>query len=81
MQASMRRALKEGGLLLIVDFGPRRSWSRPEGVPASREGHGIDKDLLVSEMESAGFDLERELPWDDGDYALLFREAPVPDPD
>ena len=54
MQASMRRALKEGGLLLIVDFGPRRSWSRPEGVPASREGHGIDKDLLVSEMESAG---------------------------
>jgi hypothetical protein len=32
-------------------------------------------------MESAGFDLERELPWDDGDYALLFREAPVPDPD
>jgi predicted methyltransferase len=80
MQASMRRALKEGGLLLIVDFGPRRSWNRPEGVPASRDGHGIDKDLLVSEMKGAGFELARELPWDDGDYALLFREAPVPDP-
>jgi ubiquinone/menaquinone biosynthesis C-methylase UbiE len=73
MQASMRRALKEGGLLLIIDFGPKRSWDRPEGVPASRQGHGIDKDLLVSEMKSAGFELDRELPWDDGDYALLFR--------
>ncbi len=67
----MRRALKDGGLLLIVDFGTRRSWDRPEGVPASREGHGIDKDLLVSEMELAGFALVRDLPWEDGDYALF----------
>jgi predicted methyltransferase len=73
MRASMRHALKEGGLLLIIDFGPRRSWDRPKGIPASRDGHGIDRDLLVSEMESAGFDLARELAWDDGDYALLFR--------
>jgi ubiquinone/menaquinone biosynthesis C-methylase UbiE len=79
MQASMRRALKEGGLLLIIDFGTHRSWSRPEGVPASREGHGIDKDLLVSEMEPAGFALVRALDWEDGDYALLFRALAVPD--
>lgn len=79
MQASMRRALKEGGLLLVIDFGTRRSWDRPEGVPASREGHGIDKDLLVSEMELAGFGLVRDLDWEDGDYALLFRAVAVPD--
>ena len=79
MQASMRRSLKDGGLLLIVDFGPKRSWDRPEGVPASREGHGIDKDLLVSEMELAGFVLVRDLSWEDGDYALLFRAVAVPD--
>ena len=79
MQASMRRALKDGGLLLIIDFGPKRSWGRPEGVPASRDGHGIDKDLLVSEMELAGFGLVRDLPWEDGDYALLFRAVAVPD--
>ena len=79
MQASMRRSLKDGGLLLIVDFGPKRSWDRPEGVPASRDGHGIDKDLLVSEMELAGFGLVRDLPWEDGDYALLFRAVAVPD--
>jgi ubiquinone/menaquinone biosynthesis C-methylase UbiE len=79
MQASMRRALKEGGLLLIIDFGSRRSWSRPEGVPSSRPGHGIDKALLVSEMELAGFGLVRDLDWEDGDYALLFRAVAVPD--
>jgi ubiquinone/menaquinone biosynthesis C-methylase UbiE len=73
MQRSMRRALKDGGLLLIVDFGPKRSWDRPEGVPASRDGHGIDRDLLISEMELAGFDLARDLAWEDGDYALLFQ--------
>ncbi len=79
MQASVRRSLKDGGLLLIVDFGPKRSWDRPEGVPASRDGHGIDKDLLVSEMELAGFGLVRDLAWEDGDYALLFRAVAVPD--
>jgi ubiquinone/menaquinone biosynthesis C-methylase UbiE len=79
MRASMRRALKEGGLLLIIDFGTHRSWSRPEGVPASREGHGIDKDLLVSEMEPAGFALVGDFDWEDGDYALLFRALAVPD--
>lgn len=79
MQASMRRSLKEDGLLLVIDFGTRRSWDRPEGVPASREGHGIDKDLLVSEMELAGFDLVRDHDWEDGDYALLFRVVSVPD--
>ncbi len=79
MQASMRRALKDGGLLLIVDFGPKRSWDRPEGVPASRDGHGIDKELLVSEMELSGFELLRDLAWEDGDYALLFRAIAVPD--
>ena len=79
MQASMRRALKDGGLLLIIDFGTRRSWDRPDGVPASRDGHGIDKELLVSEMELAGFGLVRDIPWEDGDYALLFRAVAVPD--
>ena len=79
MQASMRRALKDGGLLLVIDFGTRRSWDRPEGVPASRDGHGIDKDLLVSKMEHAGFGLLRDLAWEDGDYALLFRAVAVPD--
>jgi ubiquinone/menaquinone biosynthesis C-methylase UbiE len=79
MQASLRRALKEDGLLLVIDFGTRKSWSRPEGVPSSRDGHGIDRDLLVSEMKVSGFDLVQEMDWEDGDYALLFRAVAVPD--
>jgi predicted methyltransferase len=75
MQASLRRALQDGGLLLVIDFAPK-PWSRPEGVPASRRGHGIDEKLLVSEMEAAGFELVKDEPWQNGDYALLFRAAP-----
>lgn len=73
MQASMRKALKDGGLLLVIDFGTKRHWSRPEGVPSSREGHGIDRDLLVQELESAGFELVKEEDWEGDDYAFLFR--------
>lgn len=75
MQASLRRALQDGGLLLIIDFAPK-PWRRPEGIPASRHGHGIDEKLLLSEMEAAGFGLVKEEPWRNGDYALLFRATP-----
>jgi SAM-dependent methyltransferase len=75
MQESLRRALRDEGLLLIVDFGVKRNWSRPEGLPASRDGHGIERDLLINEMKSAGFELVDELDWEDGDYALLFRAS------
>jgi predicted methyltransferase len=78
MQASMRQALREGGLLLVIDFTPK-NWGRPAGVPASRHGHGIDEDLLLSEMQAAGFELVKEEPWANGDYGLLFRAAaPAP---
>jgi hypothetical protein len=30
-------------------------------------------------MELAGFGLLRDLAWEDGDYALLFRAIAVPD--
>jgi ubiquinone/menaquinone biosynthesis C-methylase UbiE len=72
MQSSLRRALGDGGLLLVIDFAPR-PWGRPEGVPASRHGHGIEKPVLVSEMEAGGFELVKDEPWPNGDYALLFR--------
>jgi len=75
MQASLRRSLQKEGLLLVVDFAPK-PWGRPAGVPASRHGHGIDEKVLVSEMEAAGFDLVKEQPWKNGDYALLFRATP-----
>lgn len=37
--------------------------------------HGISKEMLVSEMEQAGFDLVDEMKWADGDYAIVFQVA------
>lgn len=75
MQASLRRALKDDGLLLIIEFDTKRYWGRPEGIPRSRDGHGIPRELVVSEMEAAGFVLIEEMDWRGRDYALLFRES------
>jgi len=75
MRASLARALKDGGLILVVDFDTK-GWSRPEGIPDSRTGHGIPKAMLVKEMEGAGFHLMEDVDWQGSDYALLFREEP-----
>jgi SAM-dependent methyltransferase len=80
MRRSLRQALRADGLLLIVDFDPRGRWGRPEGVPESRGGHGIDDGMVVSEMEGDGFELVRELDWRGNDYALLFRASTETNP-
>ena len=74
MQESLRKALRDDARLLVVDFDTRGRWSRPSGIPESRDGHGIAKTLLVTEMEGAGFELVSDLKWHNGDYALVFRE-------
>ncbi len=74
MQESLRKALREDARLLVVDFDTRGRWSRPSGIPESRDGHGIAKTLLVTEMEGAGFELVSDLKWHNGDYALVFKE-------
>ena len=78
MRESLGRALRPNGIILVIDFEPKsRSWlKRPKSVPDSREGHGISKSLLIEEMESAGFELEKEInPWHGRDFCFLFRLA------
>ncbi len=72
MRASLRQALSDDGLLLIVDFDTKRHCGRPSGIPESRDGHGVEKELVVSEMERDGFELVSDLEWRGDDYALLF---------
>lgn len=73
MRASLKQALSDDGLLLIVDFDTKRYRARPSGIPESRGGHGVEKEVVVSEMERDGFELVSDLEWRGDDYALLFR--------
>lgn len=58
IDASVFAALKPGGRFLVVDFPPSfwlSLWT-PDGIPADRGGHGIPIDVLVREVEAAGFE-------------------------
>lgn len=77
MQDELRDALKGDGRLLVIDFETRRRWRRPDGIPASRNGHGISKAMLITEMEQAGFALLDDMEWANGDYALVFQVAVI----
>lgn len=52
--------LKSGGQLVVVDFEPKwyLKFSTPKGIPESYGGHGIFKNVLISEVEKAGFKLK-----------------------
>jgi ubiquinone/menaquinone biosynthesis C-methylase UbiE len=77
MDASLLRSLKPGGELAVIDFAPRKWLTESEpvkGVPANRGGHGIPQKILVEELTSAGFTVEKNLnDWPDG-YCVLFRK-------
>jgi SAM-dependent methyltransferase len=77
MRASLRRALRPGGRLAVVDLEPRTDWRRLPGVP-DRGGHGIPMEDLVAEMTSDGFVVAaRHDDWTgSGDrYCVVFRRA------
>lgn len=76
----IRRALRPGGRLLIIDFEPRQDLSKVEGVRANRGGHGIPIDVLVDELKAAGFEIQsRDPAWRSDLFAVLAR-VPSPPP-
>ncbi|MGH7248454.1 MAG: class I SAM-dependent methyltransferase, partial [Pseudomonadota bacterium] len=55
--ASIFRALRPGGRLVIQDFRPAwwlKPWT-PKGIPSNRGGHGIPEQILENEVTGAGF--------------------------
>jgi ubiquinone/menaquinone biosynthesis C-methylase UbiE len=79
--ASIFRALRPGGKLVIVDFRPTL-WLRlftPKGIPANRGGHGIPEKILEDEVTRAGFQIERKFDhwgnsWFLSNYCVVFRK-------
>ena len=56
MNASLREALRPGGVLAVIDMAPVWPWP-PEGVPKNRGGHGVASTLVVEELTRSGFAL------------------------
>ena len=77
---SLHASLKSGGRLAIIDFVPRKGTQVPDGVPASREGHGIPPSVVISEVSAPGLTHAKTIDnWPPGDKAptyflVLFRK-------
>ncbi len=75
MRASLRRALKPGGLIAVIDILPQSHWRELEGVP-ERGGHGIVPEELLADMTGDGFELvARHDDWGDEEdhFCIVFR--------
>jgi SAM-dependent methyltransferase len=58
--ADLRRSLRPGAALAVIDFPPTLGWLwpwPPPGVPKNRQGHGVTAEIVVSEVTASGFDL------------------------
>jgi predicted methyltransferase len=58
MNASILKALKPGGKLVILDFGPPPGAESADPEGRSRDGHhGITPETLERELRAAGFEV------------------------
>ena len=79
MDASLLRSLKPGGELAVIDFPPRKWLSESDpvsGVPANRGGHGIPEKVLVDELKTAGFQIEKVVDdWPEDSFCVLAKKT------
>jgi len=71
---SLIASLKAGGRLAIIDFLPTKGSAVPDGVPANREGHGVQPAVVIGEITGAGLSHEKTIdnwPPDEQSRAFL----------
>jgi ubiquinone/menaquinone biosynthesis C-methylase UbiE len=57
MNQSMRRSLKPGGLLAIIDFAPDSAESADPNGRATGDQHGVTAETVARELGQAGFEV------------------------
>ena len=75
MRTDLRRALRSGGLLAIIDIVPQKHWRELPEVP-DRGGHGVPVEDVIQEMTDDGFEVVAQHDdWngDDDRFCVVFR--------
>jgi predicted methyltransferase len=73
IDASLFQSLKPGGRLAVIDEEPGPGTKRVEGVPENRGGHGVPEKIMIEELTSAGFKVEKTFDdWPDKHYCVVF---------
>lgn len=75
MRTELKRALRSGGRLAVIDIEPQKHWRKLKGVP-DRGGHGIPAEELIRELTSDGFEVVHQVEDWNGDedrYCVVFR--------
>jgi ubiquinone/menaquinone biosynthesis C-methylase UbiE len=78
----IRRALRQGGRLLVIDFEPGGPMDRfcPSDTEERRGGHGTPTATVIDEVTAAGFHLMRgPEAWRGRMYAVMFEAENGPD--
>jgi precorrin-6B methylase 2 len=84
MNASIRRSLKPGGRLAVIDFAPRNSRARkvPPRERASGSNHGVAAEAVVEELTKAGFEDVHVLEdWPGGRFLAFGRNPSTSGPE
>ena len=76
MNASLMRALKPHGKLLVVDFEPDSGRSAPPGKRNADANHGVMTATVIDELTAAGFVRVQRVPWPTKRYVAVLAERP-----
>lgn len=76
MNGSVRRSLKPGGRLAVIDFAPDTGRSAPAGRRDTGDAHGVMSETIIGELSAAGFVEAEQLPWPSPGYFVVAATRP-----